>query len=247
MSLDSQLTIMEYNKASEDWYQFEDVFKVAIEKGEKERALEVYQELKQAIYIRLSPFYQEEELTRIFASIMGGIIHFACKDGGVPSAHLSLSIMQQKEIMQSALLEKSFHLDDAMKIWISSSCELVKSFSTYSYSPTVRRCVQLINNRLCDDICVEGLAKECHVSRQHLSKIFHEETNKTIIEYVQEERIRLAVKMMSADNLTITQIAYSCGFKDLNYFTRIFKRLMHQTPKRYQMVKRMLQKENLIK
>ena len=56
---------------------------------------------------------------------------------------------------------------------------------------------------------------------------------KTPIDYLNYYRIESAAEELSASYKSVTDIALSCGFNDLSYFNRLFKRQKNMTPTAY--------------
>ena len=56
---------------------------------------------------------------------------------------------------------------------------------------------------------------------------------KTLHEFVEEQRLKEAVNLLVASNMTLAEIAYSCGFSSQSYFSFAFKRKMKTTPRKY--------------
>ncbi|KAF0092952.1 MAG: Transcriptional regulator AraC family [Puniceicoccaceae bacterium 5H] len=83
---------------------------------------------------------------------------------------------------------------------------------------------------------VKFLARKLSCSADYLSHLFHKETGETLIHYINRQRIAGAIDALSDTNLSISEVAWSCGFADAGYFSRIFKRLTGTTPKDYRKV-----------
>ena len=77
------------------------------------------------------------------------------------------------------------------------------------------------------------LAKKAGVSVAYLCRLFKTYTGKTVIAYLVERRIQAAIwKLREGDDKILT-IAMACGFNDLAYFNRAFRRLVRMTPSAY--------------
>ena len=55
----------------------------------------------------------------------------------------------------------------------------------------------------------------------------------TLREYVEDRRIRKAVNLLVETDLTLSEIAYECGFSSQSYFSYAFKKKMNLTPREY--------------
>jgi AraC-like DNA-binding protein len=80
---------------------------------------------------------------------------------------------------------------------------------------------------------LRALAKRVGVSVTYLSRIFKAYTGKTIIAYLVERRIQAAIWKLREGDEKIISIALSCGFNDLAYFNRAFRRIVGATPSAY--------------
>ena len=77
------------------------------------------------------------------------------------------------------------------------------------------------------------VAEEHYVSASYLSRLFEKETNMNSVEYLTMIRIDYAKKMLQTSQLKIYEIASLSGFTDVNYFTKVFKRVIGSTPLEY--------------
>lgn len=91
-------------------------------------------------------------------------------------------------------------------------------------------CKEYIDNNLGDKFTLEMLAKRCGLSRNFFCRIFKETLGSTPFEYIIENRMILARKLLTTTNISIEQISTICGFEDIAYFYRLFKRYFHTTP-----------------
>lgn len=93
--------------------------------------------------------------------------------------------------------------------------------------------VTFIKNNLDTNIKLEKVASLCSMSVSHFSKIFKNEVGKTFKDYLNAKRIEKAKYLLRESNNPISAIAYSLGFEDTSYFTKIFKKYVGVTPTKY--------------
>jgi AraC-like DNA-binding protein len=102
---------------------------------------------------------------------------------------------------------------------------------TKSESHRVNQCQWLIRNHLNDpDLSVAGLAEQLQCSPNYLSKLFHDEMGEKITAYINRIRLKNANLILKETTLSVKEIAYACGFRNPNYFSRIFKQVYGNTP-----------------
>lgn len=97
----------------------------------------------------------------------------------------------------------------------------------------IQKCLVYCRNHLHEEITIESLASECHLSPSRLMHLCKEKTGRTIIELLIEMRIQKACTLLESTNFKIKDIALLSGFFNHNYFNLKFKTLMGQTPKEY--------------
>lgn len=87
-----------------------------------------------------------------------------------------------------------------------------------------------IHGHLSDKLGVDTLSRKAHMSRNEFFKWFRLQFGISPLEYINRERIKLAKLLLGNRNTTVTEAAYQCGFTDVNYFVRLFKKSEGITP-----------------
>lgn len=101
----------------------------------------------------------------------------------------------------------------------------------YAY---VRRSIQFIDyNYSREDLNVEQIAANAGISRSHLYRLFLRHTAMTPNEYLTKYRINKAADLLRNEGLSVGEAAYSTGFSDQLYFSRVFKRYKGIPPSRF--------------
>ncbi|MCG9700269.1 AraC family transcriptional regulator [Vibrio natriegens] len=94
--------------------------------------------------------------------------------------------------------------------------------------------VDYISNNIHRELREEDAAALCHYSTTYFSKVFRRKVGMCFRDYVTAKRIALAKKMLTEDNsMKIAYIAYQCGYHDVSYFSRIFKKKTGFSPASY--------------
>ena len=89
------------------------------------------------------------------------------------------------------------------------------------------------NEHFMDDISVSSAAAACFISESYVSKIFARKFERSFRTYVNELRINEAKSLLKKSNLKISEIMYSCGFKNQSSFNRIFMDNCGKSPREY--------------
>lgn len=82
-------------------------------------------------------------------------------------------------------------------------------------------------------IDLNTLAKIAGMSPKYFCRFFQEMTGRTPIDYVNYYRIERACYQLVNSPDSITEISLSCGFNDISYFIRAFKKYKGKSPGQY--------------
>ena len=80
---------------------------------------------------------------------------------------------------------------------------------------------------------ISEIAESLYLSKSYLQKIYKSYFNKSIIEEMIQFRIDKAKGLLSATNMTVTEISKECGYSSYNYFVRQFKMCEGASPSKY--------------
>lgn len=97
----------------------------------------------------------------------------------------------------------------------------------------LKKVLSLIEEEYSNPISLEYLSRTACMTPKYFCKFFYEMTNKTPIEYLNYYRIESACEQLITTDLPITEIALNCGFNDVSYFIKTFKKYKGTTPKKY--------------
>ena len=87
-----------------------------------------------------------------------------------------------------------------------------------------------IHTHLTEKLGMDSLSRKAYMSRNEFFKWFRLQFGISPLEYINRERIKLAKQLLGHQDKTITETAYQCGFTDVNYFVRLFKKSEGITP-----------------
>ncbi len=131
---------------------------------------------------------------------------------------------------------KPFYEDICLGI-LQEIVGLVKRASRDSAKPTgkeqiVSQAIALIREQE-GIVSIDDLADQLYVSKDYLRHLFLEYTNQSPIRHIINTRIENARQLLVRPELTIDQVARKCGFRNLYYFSRLFKRETGHSPSEF--------------
>ena len=98
----------------------------------------------------------------------------------------------------------------------------------------IKQILQYIQENYARNLTLCGLAAYFHMSEGQFCRFFKSQIGMTAIEYLNYYRIGVACDMLKDGILSISEIATECGYNNISYFNRTFRRYMHCTPGEYQ-------------
>ncbi|WP_169834392.1 AraC family transcriptional regulator [Paenibacillus donghaensis] len=98
------------------------------------------------------------------------------------------------------------------------------------YSETI---MHWIEDHYHEEVKLDQLAEETHLSKSYVSRIFHQETGSRLVDYLTARRIKQACRLLSTTDLSVEQIGIAVGFPNASYFNQLFKKVLGTTPLKY--------------
>jgi len=90
-----------------------------------------------------------------------------------------------------------------------------------------------IKQNYASDLTIERIANAINYSPYHISRLFKDDLNMTIFDYITEVRISKSKELLERSELPISSVAEEVGYNDSGYFSRIFKKRVGISPTEY--------------
>ncbi len=100
-------------------------------------------------------------------------------------------------------------------------------------NPHVKRIKEYIAENLEKRITLNEIAKAVHLAPQYCCALFSRCEGVGIVEFLLQQRVEQAKRLITVGDLKLAEIAQSVGFSDYNYFSRVFKRITGITATKY--------------
>ena len=103
-----------------------------------------------------------------------------------------------------------------------------KNFGAEGY---VYKACHIINQNYSQPgFCVKDVVESLKIDRSYLYRIFKNQTGISVMDYITHCRIAKAEILLANSDLSVKDVAYSVGFSDQMYFSRVFKKLNGRSP-----------------
>lgn len=105
--------------------------------------------------------------------------------------------------------------------------------SDYERLNSLKNVLSYISANYNNSISLDTLAKIAGMNPKYFCRYFRSMTERTPIDYLNYYRIECACEMLSTKDISIKEVAISCGFNDESYFIKTFHKYKGITPKQF--------------
>ena len=98
---------------------------------------------------------------------------------------------------------------------------------------TMFQIIGYIKEHMAEEITLQKLSEEFHLSSNYISKKFKEETGINYLSYLTRLRMDKAKTLLVSTSLSIGEISENVGFRDYRVFTKVFKEWEGMSPSHY--------------
>ncbi len=159
----------------------------------------------------------------------------------IQSKRLVSYISELTEILSSH--ENALQLAKTNKLLLEILIELVENHATEkpflktggTHFDIVKNTITLLQSNFNQKLTLDGIARSVHYDKYALCREFKKYTGHTIISHLNKYRTLKAIDLLSQGS-SVSEAASLCGFENLSFFTKIFKRYTGKLPSQYKKV-----------
>ncbi|MGO4109277.1 AraC family transcriptional regulator [Paenibacillus sp. YAF4_2] len=123
---------------------------------------------------------------------------------------------------------------DEHRSYVISALQRIREQREQQTINVIDKAKQYIEQHFTEELSLEDTAEYVHLNPHYFSKVFKQQVGATFIDYLTGLRIDKAKQLIvSADELALKEVCFEVGYKDPNYFSRVFKRVTGVTPTEY--------------
>lgn len=99
--------------------------------------------------------------------------------------------------------------------------------------PEIQTVKQYVVKHIDQDFTVKQAAQLCSMSESYFSHLFKKEMGLSFVDYVNQQRVRAAEKLLLHTDMRINEVAAAVGVDNPNYFSVLFKKVRGESPQTY--------------
>jgi AraC-like DNA-binding protein/ligand-binding sensor protein len=124
-------------------------------------------------------------------------------------------------------------LTDVLNVMVEQMAEQIFSFQGVRHAAALRRVERYLQENYSRKISLKEAADISGLSAPYFSTIFKEEMGENFSSYLNQLRVEKASRLLWETDMSLSEIAGSCGFEDQSWFSKIFKNYTGLSPGRY--------------
>lgn len=185
------------------------------------------------IYVVFISGYTEFEYAR--KALEFNVVDYLLKPIAFDELESVLRRLEKKLKADNELSEQNGKIENQQFIMgkLLSESELNKDESKEIQNQIVHKAVQYMNQNYGSDISLTEMAERYYMNPSYFGRLFKMHVKESFIDYLIKIRIKKATELLENTNMKVSDVAKAVGYPDLNYFIRLFKRRMGETPGEY--------------
>ncbi len=98
---------------------------------------------------------------------------------------------------------------------------------------SVRQILSYIGAHYAEDLRLQDIAAVTSYTESECCRIFRRYTGESIFSYLRGYRLEQSIGLLTGTEQSVSEIAYSCGFRSTSYYIEAFRQQLGTTPLRY--------------
>ena len=212
----------------ERYFQEEPALVSAIRRGNRQEAIGIMNQILVDIFA-----YGQGKLRLIKSFILELIVTMsrtAVQAGGAPEDLLG------HNYANLVALDR-IHSEEALTHWLVEMLNgIMDSIEHHGKQPSLtllQHGIDFVCRHYDQPITRDDAAQAAHMSGSHFSRLLKEKSGRSFTDLLHQVRVDRAAELLRQTEDSILQIAFTVGFSDQSYFTKVFRRYMHVTPGEY--------------
>lgn len=119
------------------------------------------------------------------------------------------------------------------ELWLFRVMDYLFQQNSINRYPLLENIFLYIKKHIKEDITLNNIIVNCAVSQGYLSRIFREQFQVSVTEYLHMKKLHLAKGYFYFTDDSIAEVAFRLGYNESSYFSKVFKKYENMTVKQY--------------
>lgn len=144
-------------------------------------------------------------------------------------------IMSAMRILRSMTLAYFFFSEQSVTVSLRQQFgkDLAAIIVSKTIRPEIQNAADYVKKHLYAKLSLRTIAEQVYLSEAYLSKVFKEEMNMNLSQYINSCRIEEAQKILRKSGISVELLSRQLGYNQPSYFCKIFKQFTGETPHVY--------------
>lgn len=155
----------------------------------------------------------------------------------ITNAAMLLSLDINKGVQISSVFTHLFQIQNGelcvkeILTLTSSLIEQIQEKRDSSTNQIIAQAKSYIQDNLHDEnLSLEQVSAKVALSKIYFCRLFHQTVGMSFVNYLKQERVELAKRLLLKDDLKVFEISIAAGFSSPKYFSYVFKQIVGMTP-----------------
>lgn len=167
-----------------------------------------------------------------------GLLTWACEHLGRELASVgplatSADDARDRAIQTIVESSSSFAMAEAFRSFVDILRQQLVELFSQREEKIVLKTHRLVRQLGPEKATIQDLAHDLKLSAGHLGRVYSRTTGQTLEEYLIGQRLEMSKRLLLDPRLHVAEVADRCGFCNPAYFSSVFKKYMHCTPRAY--------------
>jgi AraC-like DNA-binding protein/ligand-binding sensor protein len=145
----------------------------------------------------------------------------------------SVSDAKDRTIQTIVASSSAFAMAEAFRKLVEMLRQQMGELYSHREEKIVAETQRLVRQLGAAKVTIQDLASNLKLSAGHLGRVYSRTTGHTLEEYLISQRLEMSKRLLLDPRLHVAEVADQCGFCNPAYFSSVFKKYMHCTPRAY--------------
>ncbi|MFL0248339.1 response regulator [Clostridium sp. WILCCON 0185] len=175
--------------------------------------------------------YNIDKIAMVLKSIMLEIINITVTNYEWFDNFVDMKSIINTSVFRSMELKP---IKDALVTMVEAIIIIVNSLEfSNKVNDKIRSICRYVLNNVDKEVSLTIISEKLYMNKSHISESFKKTTDITLIEYMTMVKMERAKKLIMSGNFKIFDISSKLGYKDAEYFSKVFKKHTGLTPKEF--------------